>query len=266
MSLLEFRGVTLRFGGVAALDRVSFGVERGEVFAVVGPNGAGKSTLFNLVSRFHDPAEGEIRFEGRSIAHRSASEMAGLGIARTFQNIELFEHSTVLENLLVGRHARRRASLVSQILFTPAVRREEIAHRSAVERIIDFLDLQPYREMTIAGLAYGVRKVVEIGRALAMEPGLILMDEPASGLSHEETTSMRFWIDDIRGRLGVTVLMVEHNMGLVSAVADRVLALADGRVLALGTPAEVRSHPGVVEAWLGVDGATDARAGSGAAA
>ena len=266
MSLLEVGGVTLRFGGVAALDRVSFSVERGEVFAIVGPNGAGKSTFFNLVSRFHDPADGEIRFEGRSILGRSASEMAGLGIARTFQNIELFEHSTVLENLLVGRHARRRSSLVSQILFTPAVRREEIAHRSAVERVIDFLDLQPHREATIAGLAYGVRKVVEIGRALAMEPALILMDEPASGLSHEEATSMRFWIDDIRGRLGVTVLMVEHNMGLVSAVADRVLALADGRVLALGTPAEVRSHPRVVEAWLGVDDATDAGAGSGAAA
>ena len=207
MSLLEVRGATLRFGGIAALDRVSFSVERGEVFAIVGPNGAGKSTLFNLISRFHDPAEGDIRFEGRSILDRPASEIAGLGIARTFQNIELFEHSTVLQNLLVGRNVHRRASIVAQLLFTGAVRREEIAHRGAVERTIDFLDLQPHREKTIAGLPYGVRKVVEIGRALAMEPRLILLDEPASGLSHEEVVSMRFWIEDIRSRLGVTVLM-----------------------------------------------------------
>ena len=253
MSLLEVREATLRFGGVAALEGVSFEVEQGEVFAIVGPNGAGKSTLFNLISRLHELSEGDIRFEGRSLLDRPASGIAGLGIARTFQNIELFEHSTVLQNLLVGRHVRRRASIVSQLLFTPAVRREEIAHRGAVERVIDFLDLQPHREKMIAALPYGVRKVVEIGRALAMEPRLILLDEPASGLSREETVSMRFWIDDIRSRLGVTVLMVEHDMGLVSAVSDRVLALADGRVIALGTPADVRSHPVVVEAWLGTD-------------
>ncbi len=253
MSLLEVRGVTLRFGGVTALERVSFDVEQGEIFAIVGPNGAGKSTLFNLVSRFDDPHEGAIRFEGRSLAEFPASEIAGLGIARTFQNIDLFERSTVLQNLLVGRHAHRRASIVAQLLFTPSVRREEIAHRVAVERVIDFLDLQPHREKTIAGLPYGVRKVVEIGRALATEPRLILLDEPASGLSHEETVSMRFWIEDIRDRLGVTVLMVEHDMGLVSAVSDRVLALADGRMLALGTPDEVQSHPRVVEAYLGAE-------------
>ena len=253
MSLLEVRGVTLRFGGIVALDRVSFEVEKGEVFAIVGPNGAGKSTLFNLISRFHDPDEGDVRFAGRSMVGLPASGVAALGIARTFQNIELFEHSTVLQNLLIGRHTRRRTSLVSQVLFTPVARREEIAHRGAVERVIDFLDLQPYREQMIAGLPYGVRKVVEVGRALAIEPRLILLDEPASGLSPEEAGDMRFRIDDIRKRMGVTVLMVEHDMGLVSAVSDRVLALADGHAIALGPPAEVQSHPKVIEAWLGAD-------------
>ncbi len=251
MTLLEVRDATVRFGGLTALEGVSCAVERGEIFAIVGPNGAGKSTLFNLISRFYQPASGDVRFEGESILTRSPSDIAALGIARTFQNIELFERSTVLQNLLIGRHTRRRASLPSQIVFAPSVRREEIAHRGAVERIVDFLDLQPHREQTIAGLPYGVRKVVEIGRALAIEPRLILLDEPASGLSVEETGDMRFWIDDIRTRLGVTVLMVEHNMSLVSAVSDRVMVLAEGRVIALGTPAEVRTDRRVVEAYLG---------------
>ena len=253
MSLLQVQEASIGFGGVTALERVSFDVAQGEIFAVVGPNGAGKSTLFNLISRLHDPDEGEIRFDGTSLLDLPASGVAGLGIARTFQNIELFERSTVLQNLLVGRHVHQRASIVAQLLFTSSTRREETAHRGAVERIIDFLDLQPHREKTIAGLPYGVRKVVEIGRALAIGPRLILLDEPASGLSHEEVVSMRFWIEDIRSRLGVTVLMVEHNMGLVSAVSDRVLVLADGHVIALGTPAEVQSHPDVVEAFLGAD-------------
>ena len=251
MSLLEVRDATVRFGGLIALESVSFAVERGEIFAIVGPNGAGKSTLFNLISRFYQPASGDVRFAGESILGCAPPEIAALGIARTFQNIELFERSTVLQNLLIGRHTRRRASMLSQIVFAPSVRREEIAHRGAVERIVDFLDLQPHREQTIAGLPYGVRKVVEIGRALAVEPRLILLDEPASGLSVEETGDMRFWIDDIRTRLGVTVLMVEHNMSLVSAVSDRVLVLAEGRAIALGTPAEVQTDRDVVEAYLG---------------
>ena len=252
MSLLEIDNVTLRFGGVVAVDRVSFSVEEGEVFALVGPNGAGKSTVFNLISRFYDPAEGDIRFDGQSILSRRSNEIARLGIARTFQNIELFEQATVLQNLLVGRHRHRRTTLLSELIFTPFARREERRHREAVERVIDFLDLQPYREKYIAGLPYGVRKVVEMGRALAIEPRLLLLDEPASGLSVEETQDVAFWVEDIKKQMGITVLMVEHDMHLVSAVSDRVLALADGKTLALGTPPEVQNHPAVIEAYIGV--------------
>lgn len=252
-SLLELDNVTLRFGGVVAVDKVSFAVEEGEVFALVGPNGAGKSTVFNLVSRFYDPVEGDIRFRGESILGRAAHEIAGLGIARTFQNIELFEQATVLQNLLVGRHRHRAGNLFTEMLFTPFVRAEERRHREAVEKVIDFLDLQPYREKYIAGLPYGVRKVVEMGRALAIEPTLLLLDEPASGLSVEETQDVAFWIEDIKTQMGITVLMVEHDMHLVASVSDRVLALADGKMLAMGTPHEVQNHPSVVEAYIGTN-------------
>ncbi|MCC0037950.1 MAG: ABC transporter ATP-binding protein [Brucellaceae bacterium] len=251
MSLLEIDNVTLRFGGVVAVNQVSFSVEEGEVFALVGPNGAGKSTIFNLISRFYDPAEGDIRFEGKSILSRPAHEIASLGIARTFQNIELFDQATVLQNLLVGRHRHRKSNLVSELLFLPSVRAEEHRHREAVERVIEFLDLQAYREKYIAGLPYGVRKVVEMGRALAIEPKLLLLDEPASGLSTEETQDVAFWVEDIKKQMGITVLMVEHDMHLVSAVSDRVLALADGKMLSLGKPHEVQNDPRVIEAYIG---------------
>jgi branched-chain amino acid transport system ATP-binding protein len=252
MSLLEVENVTLKFGGVTAVNDVSFSVEEGEVFALVGPNGAGKSTLFNLVSRFYDPVAGDIRFAGESILKKAPHEIARLGIARTFQNIELFEQATVLQNLLVGRHRHRRGNLFSETLFTPFVRREERRHREAVEKVIDFLDLQPYREKYIAGLPYGVRKVVEMGRALAIEPRLLLLDEPASGLSVEETQDVAYWVEDIKTQMGVTVLMVEHDMHLVASVSDRVMALADGKTLAIGTAQEVQNHPKVIEAYIGV--------------
>lgn len=251
MSLLEVDNVTLKFGGVTAVDGVSFDVEEGEVFALVGPNGAGKSTLFNLVSRIYDPVDGDIRFNGESLLKHKAHEIAGFGIARTFQNIELFENASVLQNLLVGRHTHRTTNLAAELLFLPSVRKAEREHRRAVENVIDFLDLQAYRDKTIAGLPYGVRKVVELGRALALEPKLLLLDEPASGLSTEETQDVAFWIEDIKTQMGVTVLMVEHDMHLVSAVSDRVMALADGKRLALGTPQEVQTHPKVIEAYLG---------------
>lgn len=252
MSLLEIENVTLRFGGVVAVDRVSMSVEEGEVFALVGPNGAGKSTIFNLISRIYDPVEGDIRFDGRTILDKAPHEIARLGIARTFQNIELFEQATVMQNLLVGRHRHRVSNMWSELVFTPFVRAEERRHREAIEKVIDFLDLQAYREKYIAGLPYGVRKVVEMGRALAIEPRLLLLDEPASGLSVEETQDVAFWIEDIKKQMGITVLMVEHDMHLVSSVSDRVLALADGKMLSLGTPHEVQNDPKVIEAYIGV--------------
>lgn len=258
MSLLEIKHATLKFGGVTAVNDLSFSVEEGEVYAIVGPNGAGKSTVFNLISRFYDPYSGSIAFAGEDLLARRADAVADLGIARTFQNIELFDHATVLQNLLVGRHRHRRTNMVEELLFTPRVRREERRHREAVEEVIDFLDLQAYRDKMIAGLPYGVRKVVELGRALASGPRLLLLDEPASGLSVEETQDMRWWIDDIRKQMGITVLMVEHDMGLVSGVSDRVLALADGAKLAEGTAAQVQSDPAVIAAYLG----TGAEAGA----
>jgi len=251
MSFLELTDVTLKFGGVTAVDNVSFSVEKGEVFSLVGPNGAGKSTIFNILSRFYTPSHGEITFEGKSILTKQSHEIAGIGIARTFQNIELFHQASVLQNLLVARQTHRKSNPVSEILFSPFVKKEEYRHRYAVEKVIDFLDLQSYREKFISGLPYGVRKVVELGRALAIEPKLLLLDEPASGLSVEETQDVAFWIEDIKKVMGITVLMVEHDMHLVSSVSDRVMALADGKMLALGTPGEVKNHPAVVEAYLG---------------
>ena len=252
MSLLEVENVTLKFGGVTAVNNVSFNVEEGEVFALVGPNGAGKSTLFNLISRFYDPVSGDIRFAGESILKKQSHEIARLGIARTFQNIELFDQATVLQNLLVGRHRHRKSHAWNELLFTPFVRQEERRHREAVEKVIDFLDLQAYRDKYIAGLPYGVRKVVEMGRALAIAPRLPLLDEPASGLSVEETQDVAFWVEDIKKQMGITVLMVEHDMHLVSAVSDRVMALADGKMLAIGTSHEVQNNPKVIEAYIGV--------------
>ncbi len=254
MSLLSVENLAIHFGGIKAVDQVSFTVEPGEVFTIIGPNGAGKTTIFNLISRIYDPTEGRLIFGGVDFTTMPAHRIAGLGIARTFQNIELFEHATVLQNLLVGRQPHARVNLLSEILFLPSVRRAEIAHREKVEEIIDLLDLQAYREQMIANLPYGVRKVVEMARALCTEPKLLLLDEPSSGLNVEETQDMSYWIEDIKRRLGITVLMVEHDMGLVSSVSDRVLALNYGRVLAQGTPEEVQGNPDVIRAYLGGEG------------
>jgi branched-chain amino acid transport system ATP-binding protein len=243
--------LVVNFGGIRAVDGVSFEVEAGQVFTIIGPNGAGKTTIFNLISRIYDPTQGRLLFRGEDITRVPPHEIARRGIARTFQNIELFEHATVLQNLLLGRHAHAERHFAQELLFLPRVRTRERAHREAAEKVIDFLDLQAYRDSLVVNLPYGVRKVVEMGRALCTEPALLLLDEPSSGLSVEETADMAFWIQDIRALLGITVLMVEHDMSLVSAVSDRVLALNYGRVLVCGTAREVQEHPDVIKAYLG---------------
>ena len=249
--LLTASGLSMRFGGVLAVNGVSFDVKRGEVFTLIGPNGAGKTTVFNLISRLYTPTTGDICFEGRKLSALAPHEVASLGIARTFQNIELFEHASVLQNLLIGRHTHRKSNVLSDIFFTGTVRRAELEAREKVEQVIELLDLQHHRDSMVAGLPYGVRKVVELARALSTEPKLLLLDEPSSGLNVEETDDMAFWIRDIQEELGVTVLMVEHDMSLVSKVSDRVLAMNQGEMLARGTPREVQTHPGVIEAYLG---------------
>ena len=241
----------MHFGGLKAVDSVSFAVEKGEILSIIGPNGAGKSSIFNLVSRIYPPTHGRIFFEDQDITSEPAYDIARLGIARTFQNIELFENATVLSNLLVGRHRHSTTSLWQELLFLPGVRASEKVHRRRVEQVIEFLDLEPYRDKLTSGLPYGVRKVIELARALCSEPKLILLDEPSSGLNVEETDDMSFRIRDMKSELGITVLMVEHDMTLVNRVSDRVIALNYGRVLAMGSAAEVQHHPDVIAAYLG---------------
>jgi len=247
--------ISVQFGGLKAVDGVSFTVDKGEVFTIIGPNGAGKTTVFNIISRIYNPTAGRVLLEGEEITWLPAHRVASLGIARTFQNIELFEHATVLQNLLIGAHVHRKTNPLAEALFLPSVKRAEVALREKVEEVIDLLDLAVHRDAMVAGLPYGARKVVELGRALCTRPKLLLLDEPSSGLNVEETEDMAFWIEDISRDLGVTVIMVEHDMTLVSRVSDRVMAMNQGRVLAMGTAAEVQRHPAVVEAYIGTPAA-----------
>ena len=251
MTFFQAENLAINFGGIRAVDDVSFTMQKGEVFTIIGPNGAGKTTIFNLVSRIYEPTAGRLLFEGRDITAVPPHRIAGLGIARTFQNIELFEHATLLQNLLLARHVHKKSGFFGELLFLPSVRRMEVEHREAVEKVIDFLDLQQHRDALVVNLPYGVRKIAELARALCSDPKLLLLDEPSSGLNVEETDDMAFWIEDIKNLLGISVLMVEHDMKLVAVVSDRVLALNYGRPLAIGTPQEVQDHPDVIRAYLG---------------
>ncbi|MDE2364343.1 MAG: ABC transporter ATP-binding protein [Hyphomicrobiales bacterium] len=251
MSYLALQNVSIQFGGLKAVDGVSFAVEKGQIFTIIGPNGAGKTTLFNLISRLYAASSGKIVFKGEDITQVPAQQIAARGIARTFQNIELFDNASTLQNLLVGRHRHSNTRFFEDLFFLPRVRREEVEHRRAAEEVMEFLRLQRYRDSLIGGLPYGVRKVVEVGRALCVGPELLLLDEPSSGLNVDETDRMADWILEINRRLGITILMVEHDMSLVSRVSDRVVALNYGRIMAEGSAQEVQSHPDVVAAYLG---------------
>lgn len=253
-AFFQIDGLSMSFGGVKAVDNLSFQVEEGQIYSIIGPNGAGKSTLFNCINGLYQPLSGKITYEGTTLNGKRPDQIARLGIARTFQNLELFAHMTTMDNLLLGRHLHMQAPLW-QIMALPFRRsraaREEITNRSKVEEVIDFLELQSARNRLVSTLPYGRQKLVELGRALAMEPNLLLLDEPAAGLNQEEREEMVFWIQDIRNHLGITVILIEHNMQMVSKISDRILAINFGQRLAEGTAQEVLNHPQVVEAYLG---------------
>jgi branched-chain amino acid transport system ATP-binding protein len=258
MSYFEAQDISIRFGGLAALNGVSFEVEKGEVFSIIGPNGAGKTTIFNCINRYYNLDEGRLFLKDKNITKVSPHRVAELGIARTFQNIELFKNTTVIDNLLLGRHRHRRSNLFTETLFSRSVRKQEIESREKAEEVIDFLDLQAYRDQTVVNLPYGVQKTVELGRALTMDPELLLLDEPSSGMNLEEREDLTFWITDIKEELGITILLVEHDMRFVNEISDRILALNFGVVITQGSPEKVMAHPEVIKAYLGEEGVSTA--------
>jgi branched-chain amino acid transport system ATP-binding protein len=249
--LLAVEGVTLGFGGVTALSDVTFEVRGGELFAVIGPNGAGKTSIFNCISGVYRPGTGRIRFAGERIDRLSPVAIARRGVARTFQNLALFNDLTVLDNVMLGRHHLMRTGYLAAALWVGKARREELAHRAHCEEILELLELEGYRFAHVATLPYGVRKRIELARALAMAPRLLLLDEPVAGMNQEESEDMARFILEIRRTLGIAILLVEHDMHLVMDLADRVLALDFGKVLRVGTPREVQGDSAVIDAYLG---------------
>jgi len=256
MSFFKVENLFISFGGIKALQAVSFQVRKGEIFAIIGPNGAGKTTLFNCINGIYKPDSGNIDFNGTPLIGLKPDRVARLGIARTFQNIELFDHLNTMENIMIGRHLHMRTGLFRGIGMwgrRSFAGREERAHRRRVEEIIDLLDLQAARNKLVGGLPYGTQKQIELARALAMEPELLLLDEPCAGMNAEEKQDMIFWVKDIQDELGVTILLIEHDMTMVMDISDRILAINFGETITEGTPEQVQQHPEVLKAYLGED-------------
>ena len=249
--ILMFRDVTLYFSGVTAVNGVSFEVQPAELFAVIGPNGAGKTSIFNVLSGVYRPQQGQVEFLGQSLLGLRPHRIAEMGVARTFQNIELFANLTVIDNLMLGRHHHHPYGSLASFAWLGRARRSELLNRAAVEEVIDFLELAPWRKLPVGLLPYGVQKRVELGRALVMEPKLLLLDEPVAGMNLEETEDMARFILDIRGELGLPMIMVEHDMGLVMDLADRIMVVDFGKPICTGTPREVATNPDVIRAYLG---------------
>jgi branched-chain amino acid transport system ATP-binding protein len=249
--LLQVDNLTLVFSGLVALDDVSFDANEGELLAIIGPNGAGKTSIFNCLNGVYRPRSGRMRFLGRDLGGMRPHEMAHLGIARVFQNIELFPHMTVSDNLMLGRHHLMRAGVIAGALWIGPAQREEVRHRRRVEEVIDFLEMQSIRGHPVGALPYGLQKRVQLGRALAMEPKLLLLDEPVAGMNLEETEDIARFVLDVKEELGVTQILVDHDMGVVLDIADRVVVLDFGRKIAEGTPDEIRRNPDVARAYLG---------------
>jgi len=254
MAFFQVDNLSLSFGGLNALDGVSFEVEKGAIYSIIGPNGAGKTTIFNCINRIYRPDSGSIIFKGKDLLKLRPDQIAKAGIARTFQNIELFSHMSTMDNLLLGRHCRMKTGIWSGATFfrrRSKAAREEIENREQVERIIDFLDLQSARDQFVINLPFGPQKLGELGRALALEPELLLLDEPSAGMNMEERQDLIIWIRDIREDFGITIVLVEHDMSLIMDISDTILALNCGKKIAEGRPEQIQSHPEVLKAYLG---------------
>lgn len=251
MGILEIKDVTIRFGGVVALDHVSYEVMEGEIFSLIGPNGAGKTSMLNCISGLYKPSEGSIYFKGEEITHFKPNKRASLGIARAFQNIELFPHLSVLDNLMLGRHVRMKTGVLSGGLYWGKTQKEEVENREKVENVIDFLEIEHIRDTLVGTLSYGLQKRVEVGRALALEPEILLLDEPMAGMNSEEKEDMARYIIDIHEEMKTTIILIEHDMGVVMDLSNHIAVLDFGKLIGYGTPQEIQNNPKVIEAYLG---------------